>query len=157
MELPTATGSVDRSIIMDEVESDPETKRLLYASTYAEVGSQGDEAIQAYMETVTNRALATGKSLRQILSDPRYYPEATKRKLSNKNAPNYDDEWLLVSHGSNIANYATDNASSGLARNRKKAGNPYVEIGGELFYVNINGNGEGGIPAHKAWLKKHTL
>jgi len=157
MELPTATGSVDRSIIMDEVESDPDTKRLLYASTYAEVGSQGDEAIQAYMETVTNRALATGKSLRQILSDPRYYPEATKRKLSNKNAPNYDDEWLLVSHGSNIANYATDNASSGLARNRKKAGNPYVEIGGELFYVNINGNGEGGIPAHKAWLKKHTL
>jgi len=156
VKLPTTTGSVDRSPVVNEVDSSQDTRRLLFASAYAEVGSQGDEAIQGYMETVTNRALATGKSLRSVLLDSKYYPPETKKKLSNPNPPDYSDQWMLVSNGSNITNYATDNASAGVARNRKNAGNPYIDLGGETFYVNINGSGRGGIPAHAQWLKRNS-
>ena len=156
VKLPTTTGSVDRSPVVNEVDSSQDTRRLLFASAYAEVGSQGDEAIQGYMETVTNRALATGKSLRSVLLDSKYYPPETKKKLSNPNPPDYSDQWMLVSNGSNITNYATDNASAGVARKRKNAGNPYIDLGGETFYVNINGSGRGGIPAHAQWLKRNS-
>ena len=153
--LPISTGSVDRSTIKYQIDANPDTKRLLFASAAAEVGSQGDDAIQAYMETVTNRALATGKSLRSVLLDDRYYPDPTKRKLSRKDVPDYSDQWLAVSNGSNITNFATDNASANLAKKRVAAGNPYIRIGGELFYVNVNGNGEGGMPSHARWLKNN--
>jgi len=156
VKLPTTTGSVDRSPVVNEVDSSQDTRRLLFASAYAEVGSQGDEAIQGYMETVTNRALATGKSLRSVLLDSKYYPPETKKKLSNPNPPDYSDQWMLVSNGSNITNYATDNASAGVARKRKNAGNPYIDLGGETFYVNVNGSGRGGIPAHAQWLKRNS-
>jgi len=150
------TGAVDRSQVIGEIALNNDTKRLLFASAAAEVGSQGDQAIQAYMETVTNRASATGRSLRSILLDSKYYPDPTKKKLSATNAPDYSKQWDAVARGSNITNFATDNASSDLAKKRIAAGNPYVKIGGETFYVNSHGSGGGGIAAHTDFFNKNT-
>ena len=151
------TGVVDRSRINEELKNDPDLQRLLFASAKAEVGSQGDAAIQGYMETVTNRSLATGRTLRSTLSDPGYYPASTKNKL-NKTPPDYSSQMNKVLAGSNITNYATDNASnqSGnpLARRRLAAGNPGTTIGGELFYTNVHGSKVGsydGVPKHRVW------
>lgn len=136
----------------EQKNTDPSVIELLFSSTAAEVGSQGRTAIQAYMETVFNRAAANQKTLRQILEDPKYYPDQTKDKL-NKSLPeneraNYQSALDNVLAGSNFTNFATDNASSDLAKDRTEAGNPGVDIGGELFYVNKNGSGSGGIKNH---------
>ena len=149
----TQTDEVNRERIRKELESDPDLQRLLYASTAAEVGSQGEAAQQAYMETVTNRAAASGRSLRSILQDPGYYPDSTKAKLNNQSPPDYNDQLNRVLAGSNITNLATDNASSGLADRRVAAGNPSTRIGGELFYANYYGSKVGGIgvPKYKVW------
>ena len=151
------TGVVDRSRINEELKNDPDLQRLLFASAKAEVGSQGDAAIQGYMETVMNRSLATGRTLRSTLSDPGYYPASTKNKL-NKTPPDYSTQMNKVLAGSNITNYATDNASNQtgnpLARRRLAAGNPGTTIGGELFYTNIHGSKVGsydGVPRHRVW------
>ena len=146
------TGAVDRSRINNELK-DPEVQRLLFASTQAEVGGQGELAQQAYIESVTNRALATNSSLESVLRSPGYYPRSTKRKLNNRNPTDYSTQLNRVLAGSNITNYATDNASGGLANRRLAADNPGTRIGGELFYTNVNGSGRGGVPAHKRWRK----
>ena len=149
----TQTGEVNRERIRKELESDPDLQRLLYASTAAEVGGQGEAAQQAYMETVTNRAAASGRSLRSILLSPGYYPDSTKEKLNNQSPPDYNDQLNRVLAGSNITNLATDNASSGLADRRVAAGNPSTRIGGELFYANYYGSKVGGtgVPKYKVW------
>ncbi len=136
----------------DQVINDPALIELLFSSTMAEVGGQGRTAIQAYMETVFNRAAANQKTLREILEDPKYYPDTTKNKLKNKvpenERANYQIALENVLAGSNFTNFATDNASAELAKERAAAGNPGVDIGGELFYVNKNGDGTGGIKNH---------
>lgn len=152
------TGVVDRSRINEELKNDPDLQRLLYASAKAEVGSQGDAAIQGYMESVMNRSLATGRTLRSTLTDKGYYPASTKSKLNISNPPDYSTQMNKVLAGSNITNYATDNASNQrgnpLAQRRLAAGNPGTTIGGELFYTNIHGSKLGsydGVPKHRVW------
>jgi len=145
------TGVVDRSKVNEELKNDPDLQRLLYASTQAEVGAQGEVAQQGYMESVMNRAAASGRSLRSILSDTGYYPPATKNKLKSPNPTDYNTQLQKVLAGSNITNYATDNASSGLAVRRTAANNPGVSVNGELFYSNYYGSGGGGVPKYRVW------
>jgi hypothetical protein len=94
---------------------DPETRRLLAASTNAEVGGQGSEAEHAYIESVTNRALSRNKSLKETLRDPHYYPETTKNKLDNRvsasDQARIDETTGKVLAGSNVTNYGTGNES----------------------------------------------
>ena len=154
-------GVVNRSKINKELQEDEDLQRLLYASVAAEVGTQGEEAQQAYMETVMNRSAASGRSLRATLSDTGYYPDSTTNKLSRPNPPNYRSLLDKVLAGSNISNFATDNASNEkgnpLARNRINAGNPGLTYGGdspggeELFYSNYYGSGDGGVKYLKVW------
>lgn len=131
----------------------PETEALLFSSAKAEVGNQGEEAIQAYMESVFNRAMATNKSLYEILSDPGYYPDQTKNQLSTETTANGQYSAILeqVLNGSNVSQFATDNASADVAEHRKEGGNHGVDIGGEYFYINANGSGgeDTGVPAHE--------
>ena len=147
--------SVERSRFAQELASDPDLARLLYASTAAEVGSQSGAQL-AYIESVMNRASATGRTLRSILTDPGYYPPETKNKLNRANPPNYGSLLSSALAGSNVSHYATDNASGGLANRRVSAGNPGVRVSGELFYTNINGSGDGGVPAHASWYNSHV-
>jgi hypothetical protein len=94
---------------------DPETRRLLAASTKAEVSGQGPEAEHSYIESVTNRALSRNKSLKETLRDPHYYPETTKNKLDNRvsasDQARIDEHTGKVLAGSNVTNYGTGNES----------------------------------------------
>jgi hypothetical protein len=94
--------------------ADPETRRLLMASTEAEVGDQ-PQAQQAYMESTMNRASARGQSLRSVLLDPNYYPLNTRSKLSSKMTQEqinrYDPLIEKTLQGSNVSNLATGNES----------------------------------------------
>jgi hypothetical protein len=86
----------------------------LFAYTMAEVGGQGDQARQAFMETILNRASARKQSISKTLSGS-YFPKATHNKASHgvtdkqraELQPLLDD----VLAGSNITDYATGNAS----------------------------------------------
>lgn len=115
----TSTGSAGslsqaRSNFASELQ-DPNRRRLLMASTAAEVGGQGSAAEQAYMESVMNRASAEGRSLAAVLLDPQYYPASTKNQLGatfNKDEnQRYGSIIDNVLAGSNVSNLATGNES----------------------------------------------
>jgi hypothetical protein len=93
---------------------DPAIRDRFYSYTYAETGSQGREAQQAFMEETLNRAAARGQTLKQTLGG-RYFPPRTHRigaqtpseDIRNAYAPILTD----VMGGSNTISYGTGNAS----------------------------------------------
>ena len=136
---------------------DPETKRLLYELTQAEVGSQGRDAQIAFMETVANRAAAEGRSIKSIVTDVRYYQplqEGTTKSVNSTTRNNYNSVFNEVVAGSNITRGATHNASAGVARAVNAGGyNSNVDsikvIGGETFYSKD-------LPKERNWLEKYN-
>tara|TARA_R110002020_G_scaffold150847_1_gene327709 strand:+ start:40 stop:1209 length:1170 start_codon:yes stop_codon:yes gene_type:complete len=134
---------------------DPETKRLLYELMQSEVGGQGREAQLAFMETVSNRAAAEGRSIHSIVTDRRYYEPLQRgitRPVNNVTEVNYNSVFNEVVGGSNITRGATHNASAGVARRVNAGGydaniNSIIVIGGETFY-----NKE--FPREQNWLKQ---
>jgi hypothetical protein len=101
-----------RSRYAEELRKDPDLARLLSASTNAEVGGQSKEAQQSYIESVMNRAAARGKTLRETLSDPSYYPKTTTSKLGAR-ADTRAHAGIVadVLGGSDVSNLATGNES----------------------------------------------
>lgn len=94
-------GGIDRTSKLNELK-DPETKKLFATLLHAEVGGYGPKDHQAFAEKVFNRAMIENKSLKQILSDKRYfepYQNGAFRKAQQAidNNPN-----LLNSHLSTI-------------------------------------------------------
>ena len=131
--LPTLRS--ERQRIAEELRNNPRLEQLLMASTQAEVGNQPARVQQAYMESVMNRAAATGKSLDEILRDPKYYPAMTKNKLARTfkgtTAERMRSQIAAVLSGSNIANFATGNESGSV----RSGGAPilYNPMTGERF------------------------
>jgi hypothetical protein len=109
----TLAGS--RAAFARELEANPRLRERLFASTQAEVGGQGPQATQAYLESVMNRASARGKTLEQTINDARYYPHSTiaklNRKISGKARAGMESALTDVLGGSNISNFATGNES----------------------------------------------
>lgn len=95
--------------------SDPRIRNALLALTHAEVGGQGPQAQQAFIESVMNRAAARGKSLADTIYDRNYFPAITHQRIGSgvpaQHAPGYNRILDAVVGGSNISNYATGNAS----------------------------------------------
>jgi hypothetical protein len=115
-DLPVDTTPRDqfgRSNYKDEL-ANPAVRNRLAAYTQAEVGGQGPQAQQAFMETIFNRARSRNQSLAQTLSGP-YFPDIThwraRQPLSDAQKGYYGDMIGNVLGGSNVANYATGNAS----------------------------------------------
>lgn len=137
----TAAGLTQARSVFSGQLGDPGMRRLLAASVRAEVGGQGPEAEQAYIESVFNRAAARGMTLQQaLISDARsggYYPATTINKLGAAISP--DEQARIDAHvgkvlaGSNLANFATGNASHGVGF----AGGPktYDPRTGEYFGI----------------------
>ena len=98
--------AADRAKFAGELQ-DPAIKARLFSLTHKEVGSQGPEAQQAFMETVFNRASARGQTLDRTMQRG-YYPA-----VSMKHVPGADYSSTLdaVRGGSNVSNFATGNAS----------------------------------------------
>lgn len=113
----------------------PRLRDKLIAYTIAEVGSQGPEARQAFLEMIMNQATARGKTIDQVLSSS-FFPQITHqrgaRALSTTQREMYEPVLSHVLAGSNIANYATGNASGTVGFN----GGPQVfAAGGERFGI----------------------
>ena len=114
-----ALGGDDKWAFRKKLLSDPKERDVLYRYTHAEVGGQGRKAAQAFMEVVTNRADAEGKSVSQVLTGTQgahsgsdYYPAITHMRAGRaESTPDYDSVAQDVANGSNIANYGTGNAS----------------------------------------------
>lgn len=129
-------GTVDRSRFNAEFQSNPELYSRIAALAQVEVGGQ-PAAHQAFVETVFNRAEAQGSSLMSVVTNGRgrYYPN-----LGNPAAltPEQHAYWKgvidSVRAGSNVSNFATDNASAGVAANRRAQGLPGQTLDGEFIY-----------------------
>lgn len=114
---------------------DPRARDKLLAYTKAEVGGQGPQAIQAFLETTFNRAMARGKTLADTLSGA-YFPGVTHSRAARGVSENTRSEYAPVVQnvlgGSNITNYATGNASGTVGF----AGGPQTyAAGGERFGI----------------------
>lgn len=104
-----------RSIFSPELEQNPKIRDALFALTHAEVGGQGPQAQQAFMETVFNRAAARKKTLADTIYDRGYFPAITHQRMA-RGVPQqlsqvYSDLYKKVADGSNVSNWATGNAS----------------------------------------------
>lgn len=103
----------DRAKFAEELK-DPAIRDRLIAYTNAEVGGEGPQAAQAFMEETLNRASSRGKSIKETLSGP-YFPKVTHSRagagatdaMRQKYGSTVDD----VMAGSNISKFATGNAS----------------------------------------------
>ena len=111
---PFADSTLNRSSFDAEL-ANPAVRARLLAITNAEVGSQGPQAQQAFMETVFNRASSRGQTLDQTLRGS-YFPKTTYDAAdrvmgSPAMETKYADMLAKVRGGSNLSNYATGNAS----------------------------------------------
>lgn len=113
---------------------DPRVLGQMFNLTHNEVGNQGPEARQAFMETLFNRATARGQSLEQAINDRRYYPRVSYRpaSLGPETINDYTNTLTNVTGGSNLSRYATGNASGRVSFN----GGPHTyAAGGERFGI----------------------
>lgn len=124
--------------------NDPEVAQQLFELTHNEVGGQGPEAQQAFLETVFNRAAARNKDIKDIINDHRYYPNVSFRPVSADPTIHYATALHNVLHGSNISNGATGNASGSVGF----GGGPMTaSFGGEKFGIEKADTGASGIPS----------
>lgn len=140
-------GGIDRSKFQAELQN-PETRQLFYQMMHAEVGSQGRSSQVAFAETVFNRAHATNRTLKSILSDTRYYEPYRNGGFAKAGSAIYSNPSLTegyasvlseVSAGSNTTDGATHNASGSVAASVRNGGydaatSSIKTIGGETYY-----------------------
>lgn len=122
---------------------DPDVAARLAAYTRAEVGGQGPQAEQAFIETIMNRAASRGQTIRETLPGSRgttpgtYFPNITHQRAAQfaadpRTLDRYRSQIEAVLGGSNISGYATGNASGAVGF----AGGPQTSAyGGERFGV----------------------
>ena len=125
-----------RSSQAAELKQNPELARQIYSLTHNEVGKQGTEAHQAFMETLFNRAAARNTSIQATVNDTSYYPKVSYRpvNLNQDQVSGYGNTLLNVIGGSNISNGATGNASGKTGF----AGGPHTfSAGGEKFGISV--------------------
>jgi hypothetical protein len=136
--------AIYRDRFMEELSQNPGTYDRLVELTRVEVGSQGAEAQQAFVETVFNRAMATDQTIYGVITNAqgRYYPNlGNSSNVTDAQRDAFAGTVNAVGMGSNITNGATDNASVGLAASRDamlRANGlpPGTYINGEYFYTN---------------------
>lgn len=114
---------------------DPKTAVELYKLTQNEVGGQGIEAQQAFLETVFNRAKVRKQSIADTINDRNYYPAASFKEVplhDGVDTTDYQDVLNNVINGSNISDFATGNASGNVGFG---GGPQTAQFGGEKFGI----------------------
>jgi hypothetical protein len=107
---------------------DPDVQNRFFKTINAEVGSQGTEAHQAFVESVFNRAAARGQTLSRTLSG-RYWDSRTlaaQNRPLPSDAPDFTPVIKNVFGGSNLSNFATGNGTGS---------NVVFKAGGEHFVL----------------------
>jgi len=110
--LPATSLVAERAALMKELQ-DPAVAARVFSNITTEVGSANPARLQAYIETIFNRALARHKTLMQTVSDTGYYPGVSLRnvQVSAKQMEAYRKALDAVAAGGNITNFATGNES----------------------------------------------
>lgn len=110
---PTQFGDLanKRGAFLKEMDSNPDLRRTLMQSMYAEVGNNSPKMQQAYLESAMNRAIARKQNLYQTITDPHYYPPETLNQLGpDKPVPvDYSTAIQRALGGSNVAGFGTGN------------------------------------------------
>ena len=123
-----------RAGLVDELRKDPGLIGQLFSLTKREVGTQGPEAQQAFIETVFNRSGIRRKPIGTTITDPGYYAKKSlvPANLSDEDIASFGESLKKVIQGSNISNNATGNASDTVGFN----GGPLTaRFGGEKFGI----------------------
>jgi hypothetical protein len=110
------TLAAQRQAIMQEFQTNPDLQRAVFQRTVQEVGAGTDVASraaqQAFMEELFNRSVSRKQSLTYAVHDPNYYPEPVFNKnVGAQTAAGLKTVMDQVVAGSNVAKYATGNAS----------------------------------------------
>lgn len=119
----------------------PEMKNRIKAMAISEVGATNIAAQRAVIETMFNRADATGKSLDETINQKYYepYQNGSFYRNQNKLAGDKDLDKAMdsrldeVLNDSNDSNFATHNGSAGVAASARKTQTIGAELGGETF------------------------
>ena len=142
---PNATAGEMRQQFQKEL-SNPVVANKFATLMAAEVGSSNPQSQAAFAETVFNRALATGKSVNEIISNTKYYQPYTDggfnraaRSMTPQKAAALQQSINAALQGSNITRGATDAGSASVAASVKRGGydavpDSVMDIGGETFY-----------------------
>lgn len=142
---PNATAGEMRKQFQQEL-NNPAVANKFATLMAAEVGGQGPQAQAAFAETVFNRALATGKSVDEIISNRKYYQPYTDggysraaKNMTPQKAAAMQQAINAALQGSNITRGATDAGSASVAAAVKRGGYDAVpgsamDIGGETYY-----------------------
>jgi len=142
---PNATAGEMRQQFQKEL-SNPAIANKFATLMAAEVGSSNPQSQAAFAETVFNRALATGKSVDQVISNAKYYQPYTDggfnraaRSMTPTKAAALQQSINAALQGSNITKGATDAGSASVAASVKRGGydaapGSAMDIGGETFY-----------------------
>lgn len=157
------SGGPDRSQFDAELKN-PAVRQRMQALAVAEVGKH-PEAQRALMETIFNRAQATGKTLMQTMNSRYYEPmqrggaafARAEREVQNNPAlqRQLDDVMRDVRAGSNVSNYATDNSSAGVARAAERSQVITARIGGETFSRKEGRRNGVSHADYRPWLQNH--
>ena len=168
---PAGKDCVDRSSLAAEF-NDPNFVDDFCTLVPIEVGYRRPECVQMLAESIANRALAVGTSMRSRMRDCAYWGAGCKRTsktLSSAEKGVCETALRAVASGRDTCNYCTDNASNQppgnmLANNRLAAGNTGVWCdlgngrsrdngGAELFYINEKGSNGRGVASHAKFAK----
>jgi hypothetical protein len=142
---PNATAGEMRQQFQKEL-SNPVVANKFATLMAAEVGTSNAQSQAAFAETVFNRALATGKSVDQVISNAKYYQPYTDggfnraaRSMTPQKAAALQQSINAALQGTNITRGATDAGSASVAASVKRGGydavpDSVMDIGGETFY-----------------------
>jgi hypothetical protein len=144
---------------MSEQLKDPRIRAAVFARMEIEVGSQGEKAQQAWLESVFNRADSRfkGNLLKAVDNHDGFYPGSDNGKwasMAQRTSAKLDNKYSTiaegVAEGSNLAKYGTGNASGTVGFGRGKARmvngqmvapNQTAAYGGERYGIEVADEG----------------
>ncbi len=125
-----------RKALSDQMNADTANaaKQVFFYRTYKEVGGQGELAIQAFMESIFNRAASRSYSIYETVDGhDGYYPyklDSSSGSVDDATATKYATILEKVVAGSNLIKFGTGNASGNVG-----VGEQTYESNGERFGI----------------------
>ena len=163
----TATGDVNSALAADrakfkaELDANPGLRAKILRIAANEQGKHG-QGTQAVIESLFNRASSRGRTLAQEArwtGEGGYYAQGNMGRGALENPAHkaiLEQSLANVYAGGNISEFATDNASQGLAARRRARGEMDFakEYGGESFFRPGRVSGAGNVRAFNAWVAR---
>lgn len=158
---PNGNLAADRAKFKAEMDANPALRDKVMRIAANEQGKHGI-GTQAVIESMMNRASMKGRTLAQEAKwtgEGGYYEQGNMGRGSLENPAHrkvLEGSLDKALAGSNVSDYATDNASQGLAAKRKRNQEmvPTIDAGGESFFRPGRVSGAGNVRKHAAWMER---